>query len=107
RDTLKLYFSLWVYDLSIRQGQEDPEAAAFLASYDAEAWPKKLALHARGQLPFEELLKGATDPGERAEAYFYEGLRRWRTGDSQEGKELLRKVLATKMMGFFEYDMAL
>lgn len=107
RDTLKLYFSLWIYDLSIRQGQEDPEAAAFLKTYDAEPWPKKLALHARGQLAFDELLSGARDPGERAEAYFYEGLRRWRTGNAQGGKELLRKVLATKMMGFFEYDMAL
>ncbi|MEZ4454557.1 MAG: hypothetical protein R3B09_34210, partial [Nannocystaceae bacterium] len=107
RETLKLYFSLWLYDLSVRQGHEDPEAAAFLRTYDAERWPKSLALHARGQLSFEELMKGAHDPGEKAEAYFYEGLRRFRTGNTQGGKELLKKVLSTEMMGFFEYDMAL
>ncbi|MCB9567631.1 MAG: tetratricopeptide repeat protein [Myxococcales bacterium] len=108
RETLKLYFSLWIVDLALRQGrEEDREAAAFLRTYKADPWPQKLALHAQGKLSFEELLKTAADPGEKAEAYFYEGLRRWRSGNAKGGRELLQKVIATGMMSFFEYDMAL
>jgi lipoprotein NlpI len=66
-----------------------------------------LARYGRGQLQFEELIARANDRGERAEAYFYEGLKRWRLGDIEQAKKLMHKVLDTEMMGFFEYDMAL
>ncbi|MCA9663183.1 MAG: tetratricopeptide repeat protein [Myxococcales bacterium] len=108
RETLKLYFSLWLTDLALRQGHEaDAEVAALLRDFKADAWPHKLALHAQGKLSFDELLKGAADEGERAEAYFYEGLRQWRSGDPKGAKSLMKKVLGTGMMSFYEYDMAL
>ena len=65
-----------------------------------------LARWARGELSFERLVDQAHDRGEKAEAYFYEGLRKWRAGDITQAKALMHKVLDTQMMGFFEYDMA-
>lgn len=110
-DGLKLYFSLWVDELAQRQGlPPDHEAARFLEAYAArsgdDGWGRKLARHARGDLSYQALLDGASDQGERAEAFFYEGLRRWRSGDRDAGKKLLSQVVASNLMGFFEYDMA-
>jgi len=108
REGLKLYFSLWMNELALRQGHtRDEDAFQFLHDFEGEGWEKRLALHAQGKLDYESLIAGASDPGERAEAYFYEALRRWRTGDPTTAKELMRKVLQTNMMSFFEYDMAL
>lgn len=106
-EDLKLYFSLWLNDLALRQGMSpDPAATRVLAQYQGGHWGQKLAKHARGQLSYDKLLHGATDEGERAEAFFYEGLRRWRSGDPTAGRKLLEQVVATQLMGFFEYDMA-
>jgi tetratricopeptide (TPR) repeat protein len=108
RDGLKLYFSLWMNELALRQGHtRDEDASQFLRDFEGKGWEKRLALHAQGKLDYDSLIAGARDPGERAEAHFYEALRRWRTGDPNTAKELMRKVLKTNMMSFFEYDMAL
>ncbi len=105
--SLKLYFCLWLNELALRQGlPPDAEASAYLADYSDDRWGKSLAEHARGEIDFDQLLASAAGRGERAEAYFYEGLERWRSGDLEGAKKLLRKVLGTEMMGFFEYDMA-
>ncbi|HET6581807.1 MAG TPA: hypothetical protein VFG69_00145, partial [Nannocystaceae bacterium] len=105
--TLKLYFALWISELADRQGHPpDADAEAFIKSYHADAWGQALAKHARGQLEYTKLLAVAGDRGEKAEAHFYEALRRWHSGDHAGSKELLRKVISTGMMGFFEYDMA-
>ncbi len=106
-DSLKLYFSLWINDLALRQGQPlDAAAQELLDGYRGDRWGRALAEHARGDLDYEMLLRGAADDGERAEASFYEGLRRWRTGDAAAGKALLEQVVSSNLMGFFEYDMA-
>lgn len=105
--SLKLYFCLWITELASRQGQEiDDRALAYLASYEGTKWEQSLALHATGKLSPEELIGRATDTGEKAEAYFYGGLQKWRQGQSEDAKKLLKKVLSTEMMGFFEYEMA-
>lgn len=107
RESLKLYFALWLHEMALRQGQQpDALVTAFLAGYKGERWPTRLAEHAQGKLSFDDLLRGASDSGERAEAYFYEALRRWRSGNAAGAKELMRKVLDTRRMAFFEYDMA-
>lgn len=113
-DGLKLYFSLWIDELALRQGlPPDHEAVRFLKEYAAggdgaksDGWGRKLARHARGELSYAELLDGAKGQGERAEAFFYEGVRRWRAGDRTAAKKLLAQVVDTNLMGFFEYDMA-
>lgn len=107
RASLKLYFSLWLHELALRQGlPQDPAVLEFLAGYDKDNWQGKLARHAQGQLSYDDLLRGASDSGEQAEAYFYEALKRWRSGDPGDAKLLMRKVLGTGRMAFFEYDMA-
>ncbi|MBC8068529.1 MAG: hypothetical protein IAG13_09360, partial [Deltaproteobacteria bacterium] len=106
-DTLKLYFSLWIIELAKRQGHAgDPEAEAHVKTYRADKWGRMLAQHARGEVGFEALTGAARDRGQKAEAYFYEALRRWDAGDASAAKALLQKVIATGMMGFFEYEMA-
>ncbi|MEX1361700.1 MAG: hypothetical protein AB1Z98_01130 [Nannocystaceae bacterium] len=106
-DSLKVYFCLWLSDLAQRQGlSPDAEADGFLHDYAGDGWGRTLARHARGELRYEAMLSAASSDGERAEAFFYEGLRRWRDGDAIEAKALLRKVVDSELMGFFEYDMA-
>lgn len=106
-DNLKLYFSLWVRELALRQGQGSPsEAEDFLASYEGTKWGEALSSHARGSISFDALLEAADNRGERAEAYFYEGLQRWRSGNDKAGADLMGKVVESQMMGFFEFDMA-
>ena len=111
-DDLIVYFSLWLVDLAARQGKPAPELAAArlqaLANEgrDRDPWSLKLAKHGIGELEFDSLIGAATSARERSEAYFYEGLRRWRSGQREAGLELMRKVLAAAMMGDFEYEMA-
>ena len=106
-DSLKLYFTLWMNELALRQGRpNNREAERFWSGYEGDTWGSALASHARGNLSFQELLDTADGRGERAEAFFYEGLKRWRSGEAGQAKELMRQVLDTQMMGFFEYDMA-
>lgn len=105
--SLKLYFSLWIAELARRQGHPvEPEAEAFVAAFQGEGWSKLLAGHARGEVTFDALLGAAHDRGQKAEALFYEALRKWDAGDPNAARVLLRKVIDTGMMGFFEYDMA-
>lgn len=105
--SFKLYFSLWMLDLAERrQLPADPQAMSYVASYDETGWSHLLALHAIDTTDFNTLLQHASDPGERAEAYFYEGLRQWRQGDRATAKTLLQEVIKTDMMGFFEYELA-
>ncbi len=106
-NNLKLYFSLWINELALRQGQTPPaDALAFLEAFKGSRWGEALAQHARGALDFDGLVKAASDRGERAEAYFYQGLQAWRSGDEAAAEALMNKVVDTQMMGFFEYDMA-
>lgn len=106
-DNLKLYFSLWINELALRQGRPAPtEAAAFLRDYQGTSWGRALSQHARGSIDFDALLRAADNRGERAEAYFYEGLHRWRSGNGKGGTDMMNKVVETQMMGFFEFDMA-
>lgn len=104
---LKLYFSLWLHEMALRRGvKPDSEVREFLNNYDKPGWGLSLAQHARGKLSYEDLVKRASSSGERAEAAFYEGLRRWRKGDSKAARGLMKRVLDSEMMSFFEYDMA-
>ncbi len=106
RGSLKLYFCLWLHELALRQGHaQDPQVLSYLDDFRGDTWQGKLARHAQGKLSFDDLLRGATDSGEQAEAYFYEALARWRS-DPKGGQQLMRKVLGTRRMAFFEYDMA-
>ncbi len=106
-NNLKLYFSLWMYELALRQGlKPEADAMAYLESYEGNDWGETLSAHARGSMSFERMLERAKGRGEQAEAYFYEGLKRWRDGDPPGAKAMMTEVINTQMMGFFEFDMA-
>ena len=106
-EDLKLYLSLWVRDLAARTHAAPVDRAeAFVREYRGDRWTTALAAHARGELPYDELLAKASNKGEQVEAHFYEAMARWRQGDLAGARALLDAVLASGMMSFFEYELA-
>jgi tetratricopeptide (TPR) repeat protein len=108
---LGIYYALWVSDLAERLDKPIPDAARehlreFATDSSTTAWQRKLASYGLGELSYDELAKLATDSRERSELYFYEGLRRWRSGSLESSLEFMRKVIEQQMMGDFEYQMA-
>lgn len=115
RDTdpdLRVYYSLWVVELSRRLGDSTSERAqAYLRDYvgtrdDHPAWIRKLAQHGLGELDDDVLLAAASNQRERSEALFYVGLAKWRADSRDAGLANMRGVLEQNMMGDFEYQMA-
>lgn len=108
---LLVYLSMWVVDLADRVGRARPgKASEFLRGYAAnqkgDPWLRRLAQFSLGELADGELAAAASDARQRSEAFFYEGLRRWRSGSKAAGLELMGKVLEQQMLGDFEYEMA-
>ena len=114
---VKVYASLWILDLT-RRSTSAPDAGAMtylrtiagrkvlLRPPRAAAWYTELARYAVGQIDYATLLAKADSTGKRAEAYFYEAMRRLSNGQREEAHALWSKVVATKMMSFFEFEMA-
>ncbi len=108
---LKVYCSLWVTELARRSGQpEDPLAMAFLKTVQGGKWYAELARWATGQQSEEELFRRADTVAKKVEANFYAGMRHLRTSAAPQkpsaGEAMLRNVLSSEMMAFFEYEMA-
>ncbi|MCC6749710.1 MAG: hypothetical protein IT371_18735 [Deltaproteobacteria bacterium] len=104
---LKTYCTFWVIGLARRAGREpDPLALQFLRGLRTKAWYGRLAKLVLGSARFVDLEKHARTVGERAELYFYRADQLLGDGKQAEAEALWRKVLATSMMAFFEYDMA-
>jgi len=114
---VKIYASLWILDLTRRSASApDAGAIAYLRTIAgrklllrpprAAAWYTELARYAIGQIDYATLLAKADSSGKRAEAYFYEAMRRLSNGQREEAHALWSKVVETKMMSFFEFEMA-
>jgi tetratricopeptide (TPR) repeat protein len=114
---VKVYASLWIVDLTRRSNNTpDLGAMAYLRTIAdrkvilrpprAAAWYTELARYATGQIDYAGLLAKADTTGKRAEAYFYEAMRRLSKGDRDQANALWSKVVGTKMMSFFEFEMA-
>ena len=114
---VKVYASMWILDLTRRSASApDAGAMAYLRTIAtrkillrpprAAAWYTELARYAVGQIDYATLLAKADSSGKRAEAYFYEAMRRLSNGQHQEAHALWSKVVETKMMSFFEFEMA-
>src|SRR5690606_31294232 len=73
---------------------------------EEDGWHGKLAAFAAGQLPYEQLIEAAQNPGQRCEAHFYAGSRELAQGDVAGAREQFRAALDTNMVGYFEYVMA-
>jgi tetratricopeptide (TPR) repeat protein len=104
----KVYFALWLRMIVGRAGQsmERDVAAMFQDLAKGDDWWASLAQFAAGELRFEALLSEASDLGERAEAYFYEGARRLGEGDDSGARAMFQRVLESQMVNFYEYAMA-
>jgi tetratricopeptide (TPR) repeat protein len=114
---VKLYASLWIADLTGRSGNS-PDAGAMsylrtiadrkimLRAPRAAAWYTELARYAVGQTDYQTLLGKADTSGKRAETYFYEAMRQLANGRREEAHALWSKVVETKMLSFFEFEMA-
>jgi tetratricopeptide (TPR) repeat protein len=105
----KVYFALWLETIAARAGTTPPsDATAVLRSHSTETdWHGRLARFGVGELGFPDLLAHATNVGERAEAHFYEGTRRLRSGDAAGARAEFQAVLQSNMVNFYEYIMAL
>lgn len=106
-ESMKVYCSLWVMDLLARGGQPmDPMAEGLLAAMQGTKWHADLARWSSGKLTDPELLQLADTSGRQAEANFYIGMARLRAGDKAQAEAQWRKVVASRMLGYFEYEMA-
>jgi tetratricopeptide (TPR) repeat protein len=114
---VKIYTSLWVYDLTRRTNKiPDAKADSYLRSLDQRhgelrphrgaAWSRLLGRYAVGKISYEQALAAADTPGKRAEIYFYEAMHRLEEGKSDDAQQLWQKVVDTQMFSFFEFDMA-
>lgn len=114
---VKVYASLWIQDLSRRIGRPpEPAADAYLKTLAtrklhlrplrATAWYVLLARYATGQLAYEALAAMANTTGRKAELYFYQAMRLLGEGKEDAAHTLWTQVLQTKMMSFFEFEMA-
>jgi tetratricopeptide (TPR) repeat protein len=105
---LKAYTSFWLMDLARLRGVAvDPSTTEFLGSIArGDKWYHLIARFKLGQMSWNDLVARADTRGKRAEAYFYEGMARYIAGDRARAEKLMSEVLATQMLGFFEYDMA-
>lgn len=114
---VKVYASLWIVDLT-RRSSSTPDVGALnylrtladrkimLRAPRGAPWYAELAKYAVGQIDYAALLGKADTVGKRAEAYFYEAMRRLSNGQRDEAHALWSKVVETKMLSFFEFEMA-
>ena len=104
----KVYFTLWVQLITARANRPPAEEHKQLLQRLAgsSSWWGKLASFGAGKLDYAGLMSVASSLGERTEAIYYEGTRRFIAGDEAGAYEQFREVLETNMVSFYEYEMA-
>ncbi len=103
----KIYYALWVDGLSRRMGKGPFElASGYLAQSGGDTWQDDLARHYSGRLDDVKLRKKITNKGQEVEADFYTALKLLGDGKRADALPLLKKVVESDLMGFFEYKMA-
>lgn len=104
----KTYFSLWAQAVTARahvaRSVETERLLTRLSSGDG--WWGHLASFGLGKIDYEKLSSLAKTRGERTESDFYEAVRRVGAGDIAGARALLKSVIASGMVGFYEYQMA-
>jgi tetratricopeptide (TPR) repeat protein len=108
RDYYKVYMSLWMLAEARRQGvSPDPLAFDFLTTRDGKLWYDELARFAIGRGEVAPLRARADTRGRQAELFFYSAA--FARPESQtvgEVRSLLKQVIDTNTVLFFEYEMA-
>jgi lipoprotein NlpI len=106
-DMWKIYYSLWVEGLSLRTVKSSFElAGVYLRHSKGDSWQDCLAQFFSGSMTEEELRKKASNFGEEVEVEYYAALKAMSLGETSEARKRLEKVIASKLLGFFEYQMA-
>jgi tetratricopeptide (TPR) repeat protein len=101
----KVYMSLWVLAEAAHLGRPaDSLATEFLRSRKGPLWYDQLARFATHRLSGDALARAANTRARRAEMLYYRAV----LGKLPENErdQLLREVIATNAIMFFEYDMA-
>ena len=104
----KVYFTLWIQFIAARADQAPLQEHTDLLRRlgGSSNWWGKLASFGAGELDYAGLISVASSLGEETEALYYEGTRLFIAGDRDAAYEQFRRVLDTKMVSFFEYEMA-
>lgn len=104
----KTYFALWVQTIRARAKMaKDGEVHALLTRLArSEAWWGRLAQFGTGTIDHDQLTRYAVGRGEKTEAHFYEAARRLAAGDMDGARKLFEAVIETRMVSFYEYQMA-
>lgn len=104
----KVYFTLWIQLIAARAGEppSDEHTALLQRLGASSSWWGKLASFGAGDIDYDALLSVASSLGEETEALYYEASRRFIAGDVEAAYEQLGRVLDTKMVSFYEYEMA-
>ncbi|TFH32650.1 MAG: tetratricopeptide repeat protein [Myxococcales bacterium] len=104
----KVYFTLWIQFITARAGEPPAREHSDLLRRlgGSSNWWGKLASFGAGDLDYADLLSVASSLGEETEALYYEGTRLFIAGDRRAASDQFQRVLDTKMVSFFEYEMA-
>jgi tetratricopeptide (TPR) repeat protein len=104
----KVYFTLWIQLIAARAGEPPAEEHTELLRRlgGGSNWWGKLASFGAGDLDYAGLMSVASSLGEETEAIYYEGSRLFIAGDRKAASDQFQRVLDTKMVSFFEYEMA-
>ncbi len=103
----RVFYALWTLGAFRGRGlPDDPDAAGFLAAIPATGWWLELARLYRGERTFAEVIDSAQTPGQRAEAGYYEALNRLGVGDLDGARELLARVIDSRIYNYIEWEMA-
>jgi tetratricopeptide (TPR) repeat protein len=103
----KIYYSLWVEGLALRkEGRSFAIARGYLEQSDGASWQDELARFFTGRIDAAQLRERASNTGQRVEVDYYVAVELLGVGRKEEARALLDRVIASDLMGFFEYRMA-
>ena len=104
----RTYFALWVQAIAGRTRSPVPGEVTRLLTRLArsDTWWGRLAQFGAGSIDHGQLTGFAKSRGEQVEADFYEGARRVSKGELTEARLLFQRVLDSRMVSFFEFQMA-
>jgi tetratricopeptide (TPR) repeat protein len=103
----KIYFSLWMEGFSGRKsGKSFDLAQGYLEQSDGKSWQDDLARFFSGRITADKLRERAANVGQNVETDFYVSVKLLSNGKKSDAMPLLKKVLDSDLMGFFEYPMA-
>ena len=105
---LKTYCTFWVVGLARRGGRPpDPIGIDYLTQLSGNKWYHSLSKFVLGQESYEALTRKAKTAAQRTELQFYAADSLAAAGKMKQARKLWQQVIASGMMAFFEYDMAL